>query len=154
MAALLLLALLLLGSMVFALSVGGVRVPSWRVALALAGHPVEARDAVVVLTLRLPRVLLGVLVGTGLGVAGAALQGLFRNPLADPGLIGVASGAALGAVGVVVLGAALAGLAPVLAKPLRHAAGGLRDGRAGYLCRPPARRWRGRWALCYWPASP
>lgn len=48
--------------------------------------------------IRLPRVALGCLVGAGLAVAGACLQAFFRNPLADPGLIGVSSGAALGAV--------------------------------------------------------
>jgi iron complex transport system permease protein len=55
-------------------------------------------------SIRLPRVVLGFLAGAGLAVAGAALQGVFRNPLADPGLIGVSAGAAMGAVGVIVLG--------------------------------------------------
>ena len=55
-------------------------------------------DAAVLLGIRLPRVLFAVFAGAGLGVAGAVLQGLFRNPLADPGLIGVSSGAAAGAV--------------------------------------------------------
>jgi len=53
--------------------------------------------------IRLPRVCLGVLIGSGLAVAGASLQGLFRNPLADPVLIGVSSGASLAAVVVIVL---------------------------------------------------
>ncbi len=57
--------------------------------------------------IRLPRVLLGLLVGSGLAMAGAALQGLFRNPLTDPGLTGISSGASLGAVGVIVGAAAL-----------------------------------------------
>ncbi|MFP1741684.1 FecCD family ABC transporter permease [Lonsdalea quercina] len=48
------------------------------------------------LNIRLPRVLLAVLVGVALALSGAAMQGLFRNPLADPGLLGVSSGAALG----------------------------------------------------------
>ncbi|WP_160717652.1 FecCD family ABC transporter permease [Chitinophaga solisilvae] len=52
----------------------------------------------VLLMIRLPRVLLGVLTGAGLAVAGAAMQGLFRNPMADPGLIGISSGASVGAV--------------------------------------------------------
>lgn len=57
----------------------------------------------VVQELRLPRAILAALVGAGLAVAGAVTQGVFRNPLADPGLIGVASGAALAAVAVIVL---------------------------------------------------
>ncbi|VVD64127.1 hemin ABC transporter permease [Pandoraea iniqua] len=61
----------------------------------------------VMLQIRLPRIVLGILVGAGFGAAGAALQALFRNPLADPGLIGVASGAALGAAGVIVMGGVL-----------------------------------------------
>ena len=60
-------------------------------------------------SIRLPRVVLGILVGGGLAMAGAALQGVFRNPLADPGLIGVSSGASLGAVAAIVLGFSAAG---------------------------------------------
>lgn len=59
---------------------------------------------IVLLEIRLPRVILAALVGASLGISGAALQGLFRNPLADPGLIGVSAGAALGATLVIVLG--------------------------------------------------
>ncbi len=70
-----------------------------------------ARDHAVVLNIRLPRMLLGVLIGAGLAVSGLLMQGLFRNPLADPGLVGVSSGSALGAVGVIVLGTTV--LAPV-----------------------------------------
>ena len=51
---------------------------------------------IVLLEIRVPRVILSAIVGASLGIAGAALQGLFRNPLADPGLIGVSAGAALG----------------------------------------------------------
>jgi iron complex transport system permease protein len=54
--------------------------------------------AVILAELRLPRALLAVVVGAGLGAAGAAMQGYLRNPLADPGLFGIAPGAALGAV--------------------------------------------------------
>lgn len=59
---------------------------------------------IVLIEIRLPRVILAALVGASLGISGAALQGLFRNPLADPGLIGVSAGAALGATLVIVLG--------------------------------------------------
>jgi iron complex transport system permease protein len=75
----------------------------------------EGRQEAVLYAVRLPRVVLGGLIGAGLAVSGAAMQGLFRNPLADPGLIGVASGAALAAVAVIVLGATLLrGLSGVL----------------------------------------
>lgn len=58
-------------------------------------------------SIRLPRVALAVLAGAALAVSGAALQGLFRNPLADPALIGVSNGAALGGVAAIVLGGSL-----------------------------------------------
>ena len=61
--------------------------------------PWETPNAAVILAeLRLPRALLAIAVGAGLGAAGAAMQGYLRNPLADPGLFGIAPGAALGAV--------------------------------------------------------
>lgn len=66
--------------------------------------PFEPRHESVLLGIRLPRAILAVVVGAGLALAGAALQGLFRNPLADPGLVGVSSGAALAAAGTIVLG--------------------------------------------------
>jgi len=59
---------------------------------------VDARIATVVWEIRLPRALVAMAVGAALGTAGACLQGLFRNPLADPGLIGVSSGGAIGAI--------------------------------------------------------
>jgi iron complex transport system permease protein len=62
--------------------------------------PASTPNAAVILAeLRLPRALLALVVGAGLGAAGAAMQGYLRNPLADPGLFGIAPGAALGAVG-------------------------------------------------------
>ncbi len=63
------------------------------------------RNVAVVWNLRIPRALLGALVGASLALAGAGLQGLFGNPLADPGVVGVSQGAGLGAVGAIVLGA-------------------------------------------------
>ena len=80
---------------------------------ALALCP-DAELAASIMTLRLPRVLLGGCVGAGLGIAGAALQGLFRNPLVDPGLLGVASGAALAASAMMVLGGSACNTPPVL----------------------------------------
>lgn len=71
---------------------------------------VAQRERAVVWSIRLPRALLGGIIGCGLAVSGAAMQGVFRNPLADPGLIGVSSGAALGAVSSIVLGIAWFGI--------------------------------------------
>lgn len=63
----------------------------------------------VVMDIRIPRILLAAAVGASLGICGAALQGVFANPLADPGLIGTSSGAALGAVLGIVSGVATIG---------------------------------------------
>jgi iron complex transport system permease protein len=63
-----------------------------------------AREQLVLLDIRMPRTLLGMFVGASLAIAGAIMQGMFRNPLADPGLIGVSSGAALAAVATIALG--------------------------------------------------
>jgi len=69
----------------------------------------ETRQELVLTGIRLPRVLLAIGVGGGLAVSGAVMQGLFRNPLADPSLIGVSSGAALAAVVAIVLGSTVLG---------------------------------------------
>ena len=89
----------------------------------------SARDRLIVYDIRMPRVLLGVLIGAALAVSGAVMQGLFCNPLADPGLIGVSAGSSLGAVTVIVLGSTW--LVPftsalgTLALPLAAFCGGL-----------------------------
>lgn len=130
-----LLALLII-IVVFALGIGAVAIPPSQVLLILGEHlglPISAHaDAghvTVLLEIRAPRVALGVLVGAGLAITGATIQGLFRNPLADPGLIGVSSGAALAAVTVIVLGATiLQGLSTALGAytlPLAAFAGSL-----------------------------
>jgi iron complex transport system permease protein len=59
-------------------------------------------DAIVLVNIRLPRLLLGALIGAALGASGALMQGLFRNPLADPGLVGVSAGASLAAAATIV----------------------------------------------------
>ena len=69
-------------------------------------HPPFANALVIVLELRAPRAALALVIGGGLGMAGAAMQGYLRNPLADPGLFGIAPAAALGAVLSLWLGAA------------------------------------------------
>ena len=69
----------------------------------------DNRLAMILAEIRIPRLLLGLIVGAGLAICGAVMQGLFRNPMADPGLLGISSGAALGAVLTIVLGNALFG---------------------------------------------
>ncbi len=96
-----LLTLLALGlAIILSIAIGAVFIPPadlWRV---LTGQPPQTitQAAVILLTLRLPRTALVLLTGAALGGSGAAYQGVFRNPLADPYLIGAASGAGLGAV--------------------------------------------------------
>ncbi|MDB5931693.1 MAG: iron transporter permease, partial [Polaromonas sp.] len=78
-----------------------------RDALGLSGRTGPPTPGhLVFMSIRLPRLLLGVAAGAALGLSGALMQGLFRNPLADPGLIGVSSGAALAAGITIVLGSA------------------------------------------------
>ena len=79
------------------LAVGYAQLPLGR-ALADAVSGQVSLPALVLLELRLPRAMLGALVGFSLGMAGAAMQGLMRNPLAEPGVVGISSAAALGAV--------------------------------------------------------
>lgn len=97
------LALLLLASMLLSLSLGSSAVPvlgglfDW-----LVGR--DSLGAIIVGDIRLPRTLLAAAVGAALGLSGAALQGLLRNPLADPSLTGATQGAALGAASVFYFG--------------------------------------------------
>lgn len=116
------LSLLLLLAFWLALALGPVSLPLldtvqalWRLSgLSTAGHDI-AQAELIVGQIRLPRALLGLCVGAVLALSGVAMQGLFRNPLADPGLIGVSSGAALGAAVAIVGGAAFGGLPAWLA---------------------------------------
>jgi len=89
--------------------------------LALAGDGNEGLS-IIVRELRLPRILIGILAGATLGYTGAALQGLLRNPLADPGVIGVSASAGLGAVIAIYLGLAAVS---AFAIPLMAMAGSL-----------------------------
>ncbi|MEG3627839.1 FecCD family ABC transporter permease [Streptomyces poriticola] len=114
---LLVLTVLLLVSATAGLGIGSVPVPPgqvWGIVThALGAGWVEpdwsgARETIV-LDVRAPRVLLGAVTGAGLAVVGTALQALVRNPLAEPYLLGVSSGASLGAVAVIVFGVSLLG---------------------------------------------
>ena len=101
--------MLALAALVFTLllsiSVGAKPIALHRV-WELLLHPDGSDDAIVIRDLRIPRTMLGLLVGAALGVAGALMQALTRNPLADPGLLGVNAGAAT----AIVVGVALLGL--------------------------------------------
>ena len=102
----------LLGICVLSLTQGaaGLRLPD--MLAALRGEGLTLRDKVILFDIRLPRLVMGLSVGAALAVSGVLLQGLFRNPLADPGIVGVGAGAGLGAVLAIVAGGLLpAGIA-------------------------------------------
>jgi len=95
-------------SMLLGLSLGSVPIPLKDLAKALLAGPATddgETGHIILWTLRFPRVLMAFIEGASLGVAGAAMQGLFRNPMADPYVLGVSSGASLGAVLGIVFGA-------------------------------------------------
>ena len=115
------LTVLLVLAVLLAISVGSVHLPLrtvWSVVLDHLlgglhdGNPaVDRRDDAIIWNFRAPRALLAVVVGAGLSIAGAALQVLVRNPLADPYLLGVVQGGSLGAVLAIGLGSAAIGKA-------------------------------------------
>ena len=106
-----LLALVLAAALV-SLSLGPVNIPASHVAsivLSLLGLDLAdfgRTEQLVIEQIRLPRIVVGASVGMALGVAGATMQGLFRNPMADPGIIGVSAGGAVGAVAAIATGMA------------------------------------------------
>ncbi|MBM0171180.1 FecCD family ABC transporter permease [Altererythrobacter sp. C41] len=116
-----LLTLALIAAILLALLLGSVPLSPGRIlgALGLQGNP---GDILVVWQIRLPRALAAALVGAALGMSGAALQGLLRNPLAEPGILGVSATAALFATFVLFFG--LAGAGPLIL-PLAAIAGAL-----------------------------
>lgn len=83
--------------LVLALTRGPVDIPVWA-SLQAAWQGETSTEIAILLDIRLPRAVLALLVGAALGLAGAAMQGLLRNPLADPGVLGISAAAALGAV--------------------------------------------------------
>ncbi len=111
------LAVLLMVSLVLSVGLGTVRVPLSSIlqsvgsGLGIPGVPAPPeRDAAIILRLRLPRAVAAVLVGAALAVCGAVMQGLFRNPMASPEILGVSAGGSLGAVIAIAAGAAGRGI--------------------------------------------
>lgn len=95
------------GVCILGLQTGPFEIPASQIFTSLlnlfSSDPIQSQQDWVIQELRLPRTVLALLTGAALGAAGTVTQGVFRNPLADPGLIGVSSGAALAAVAVIVL---------------------------------------------------
>ncbi|MEA2523290.1 MAG: heme transport system permease protein [Thermomicrobiales bacterium] len=131
------LGVLLLVAIVLSVGIGAVKLQPQQTVAIIAHHlgveldvAYTTQQDAIVWAIRLPRVVTAVLVGSALAVSGAALQGMFRNPLADPGLIGVSSGAALGAVTSVALGISFLGLATM---PVAAFLGGMTTAITVYL---------------------
>ena len=119
---LVLLLALLLASMALALAVGSSSIPPGTLARTLLRREVSEEVSIIIFQVRLPRILLAALTGAALASAGAAFQATLRNPLADPYILGISGGAALGAIV-----STLAGLGPAwagwLLRPLGAFAG-------------------------------
>jgi iron complex transport system permease protein len=127
-----LLILLLAVAVGIAVTSGAAGIPAGRLFDAIFGytHAGESeRDRLILWSIRLPRIAMAMLVGGMLAAAGAIMQGLFRNPLADPSLVGVSSGAGLAAAATIVIGdryrSAIAGQMPIEALPLAAFVGAL-----------------------------
>ena len=89
---------LLLAAMIFSMTVGAVHVSTRTILTALlAQHSLSGSESIILLQVRLPRTIAAAIIGAALSIAGLLFQGLFRNPLADPYVIGSSGGAALGA---------------------------------------------------------
>ena len=109
--------ILLVASVILGVGIGAVPIPAERVTRILASHLLPntvsvdwtPTDDQIVWIFRLPRVLLAIIVGAALAVSGTTLQAMVRNPLADPFLFGISSGASLAAVIVITLGSAAVG---------------------------------------------
>jgi iron complex transport system permease protein len=101
-------------TMLFSLTVGAVSIPVKDVTIILlqkiglfTSVSVDATHDIVMSSIRIPRIFMTMLIGGALGISGASLQGLFRNPLVEPSLIGVSGGSAAGVVTVIVFGSSL-----------------------------------------------
>jgi len=102
--------LLVLLIILFSLALGRYPLTLWQVIytllepLAIFKHPINDIERQIIWSVRLPRILLAFVAGAGLALSGAALQGLFHNPLVDPHIIGVSSGAAFGGTLAILIG--------------------------------------------------
>ncbi len=109
------------GIFMLALTAGAIPIP----VISLVGNELTDIQRMVLSEIRLPRVLLACLVGAALGISGAAMQGVFRNPLADPSLIGIAGGASLAVALMIVIVGPLPGLLGMYGLGLAAFGGGL-----------------------------
>jgi len=98
-------------SSIIAVAFGPVNIPLDEIFAVLINSETSSVNKTIILQIRLPRIILGILVGSALAVAGAAMQGLFKNPMADPYVIGISSGAAFAASIAIITGIS----APILA---------------------------------------
>ncbi|WP_159882131.1 FecCD family ABC transporter permease [Paenibacillus puerhi] len=104
------LALLLIAAVLYAASSGSAGIPLRELPAMLLGDPIDPMNAYIVMEVRLPRIAMAVVTGMSLAAAGAIMQGLLRNPLADPFTLGVSSGASFGAALAIVAGAGVFGV--------------------------------------------
>jgi iron complex transport system permease protein len=115
------LAILLIAVGVFSIAVGSEHVGFTNVIRVIAAEitgraaDVSPEQRIIIADIRLPRVLMAIVVGAALAVAGSAYQALLRNPLADPGILGISSGAALGAISATIFAESLPISRPVAA---------------------------------------
>src|SRR5690349_2451182 len=98
-------------AVLLSLTIGAVSIPVADVAIIIVQKAglfqniaTDSMHEVVLSTIRIPRIIMTILIGAALGVSGAALQGLFRNPLVEPSLIGVSGGSAAAVVVMIVFG--------------------------------------------------
>jgi iron complex transport system permease protein len=104
------LAVLLLVSVLLSLLAGRFPISLTDIIKTLAGHPEDQQIAHIIYQVRLPRIFAAIQVGGALAVSGAAYQGMFKNPLVSPDLLGASSGASFGAVMGIVLSVGIAGI--------------------------------------------
>ena len=113
--------LALLGTTLLAIALGSVNISLLTIlrtigtVFGLSDDGIDPAVKVVILSIRIPRVAAAILAGSGLAVAGTIMQGIFRNPLAEPGILGVSAGSSLGALIAISAGATAFFVLPVFA---------------------------------------